>query len=62
VLAYKCTDFYCPEDEAGIRWDDLDIGIAWPVDGTLPLLSEKDRLLPAFDPDGAYFDREGRPL
>lgn len=41
---YKCTDFYYPEDEGGIHWNDPDIGIDWPsVD---PKLSEKDRLHP----------------
>jgi dTDP-4-dehydrorhamnose 3,5-epimerase len=40
---YKCTDFYLPEHERCIRWDDPDIGIAWPLaDGQTPLLSAKD--------------------
>jgi dTDP-4-dehydrorhamnose 3,5-epimerase len=43
VFAYKCTDFYCPEDEGGLAWDDPDIGIAWPDTGTEYILSEKDR-------------------
>ena len=30
VFAYKCTDFYHPEDEGGIRWDDPSIDITWP--------------------------------
>jgi len=38
---YKCTEFYYPEDEHGILWNDPDIGIDWPSDS--PLLSAKDR-------------------
>ena len=38
---YKCTDFYHPGDEGGIRWDDPDIGIKWPLVAT-PKLSSKD--------------------
>ena len=41
---YKCTDFYYPEDEAGIIWNDPDVNIAWPSDS--PLLSLKDQQLP----------------
>lgn len=44
VFTYKCTDFYHPEDEGGIAYDDRDIGIAWPIPkGEEPKLSEKDR-------------------
>ncbi len=40
---YKCTDFYAPEHERCIRWDDPELAIAWPlVEGVLPLLSPKD--------------------
>ena len=48
VFAYKCTDFYHPEDEGGIIWNDPAIGIVWPDLGTDYLLSEKDKKLPAF--------------
>ncbi len=49
VFAYKCSDFYHPEDEGGLRWDDPDVGIQWPLEGIAkPLLSEKDRRMPAF--------------
>ena len=37
---YKCTDFYFPEDEGGLAWNDPDVGIPWPIEA--PLLSEKD--------------------
>ena len=41
---YKCTNEYDPQADAGIRWDDPDIGIAWPVQN--PILSDKDKNLP----------------
>jgi dTDP-4-dehydrorhamnose 3,5-epimerase len=46
VFAYKCTDFYHPEDEGGLLWNDPDLGIAWPDTGVEPILSEKDRRYP----------------
>jgi dTDP-4-dehydrorhamnose 3,5-epimerase len=42
VFAYKCTDFYHPEDEGGILWNDSDVGIVWPNIGMDYQLSEKD--------------------
>ncbi|KAB1438229.1 dTDP-4-dehydrorhamnose 3,5-epimerase [Candidatus Galacturonibacter soehngenii] len=43
-FAYKCTDFYHPNDEGGIIWNDPDIGIEWPIPKDLELvLSEKDK-------------------
>ena len=44
LFAYKCTDAYYPGDEVGFRWDDPDVGIAWPI--REPILSEKDAKLP----------------
>lgn len=44
-VLYKCTDVYRPDDEGGVRWDDPDLGIEWPLDAA-PLLSAKDRALP----------------
>ena len=41
VFSYKCTDFYHPETELSIVWNDPDIGIQWPLDGR-PILSGKD--------------------
>ncbi|MDR1930625.1 MAG: dTDP-4-dehydrorhamnose 3,5-epimerase [Treponema sp.] len=48
VFAYKCTDFYYPEDEGGIIWNDPSIGIRWPGLGMEYMLSDKDKKLPAF--------------
>lgn len=44
-FTYKCTDFYHPDDEGGIRWDDPEIGIEWPIDDVDELIfSQKDKL------------------
>lgn len=43
-VIYKCTDFYTPDDERGILWSDLSIGIDWPIAD--PLLSDKDSQYP----------------
>jgi dTDP-4-dehydrorhamnose 3,5-epimerase len=45
LFLYKVTDYYAPGDEYGLRWDDPDLAIPWPV-GALRL-SDKDRGLPA---------------
>ena len=42
-FAYKCTDYYAPESDRSLKWNDPEVGIEWPlVDGKQPLLSEKD--------------------
>lgn len=43
---YKTTDYYAPQAEAALRWDDPDVAIAWPLEGTVPLLSAKDQAAP----------------
>ncbi|KPV39573.1 dTDP-4-dehydrorhamnose 3,5-epimerase [Thiohalorhabdus denitrificans] len=39
---YKCTDYYAPEHERSIRWDDPTLSIEWPLEGD-PLVSGKDQ-------------------
>jgi dTDP-4-dehydrorhamnose 3,5-epimerase len=46
---YKCTDYYAPQAERCIRWDDPQLAIAWPLPpGVAPLLSAKDAAGTAF--------------
>lgn len=47
-FTYKCDEFYHPEDEGGIMWNDKDVNVIWPkIEGEI-LLSEKDKLHPSF--------------
>lgn len=55
-FCYKCTDFYYPEDEYGIRWNDSDIGISWPLDEVdKVIISDKDDKLGSFR-DASFFE------
>jgi dTDP-4-dehydrorhamnose 3,5-epimerase len=44
LFSYKCSDLYTPKCERGVRWDDPDLGIDWPVKE--PILSSKDAVYP----------------
>lgn len=61
VFAYKCTDFYDPQGEGGIMWNDKTIGIDWNAVAPeiTPLLSPKDGKHPAFNKAGTYFNKDG---
>jgi len=43
-VLYKCTDFYDPEADFSVLWNDPELGIPWPTES--PILSEKDRCAP----------------
>mgnify|MGYP001549234507 FL=1 len=46
TVYYKCSGYYEPAAERGVRWNDADLGIDWGVEE--PLVSEKDRVQPLF--------------
>lgn len=46
IFQYKCDDYYAPETEGAIAWDDPDLGIDWGVPAADVILSEKDRRHP----------------
>ena len=54
VFQYKCDEFYHPEDEGGLAWNDPDIGIEWPEVGEI-ILSEKDKHHPTLSEANIVF-------
>lgn len=55
IFTYKVDNVYAPQSEAGIRWDDPDLGIDWPIDPKEILMSEKDMAQPCMK-DAELFD------
>lgn len=45
-ILYKCTEYYYPEDEAGVLWNDPDLRINWPIDN--PNIKVRDAMFPRF--------------
>lgn len=56
IFQYKCDDFYAPECEGAIAWDDPDLGIDWGIPAEDVILSEKDRNHPRLKDAGELFD------
>ena len=54
TFAYKCDDFYHPEDEGGIMWNDPEVNVKWPYEGEV-ILSEKDKKHPSLKDSGVKF-------
>ncbi|MBN2493234.1 MAG: dTDP-4-dehydrorhamnose 3,5-epimerase [Deltaproteobacteria bacterium] len=58
-LAYKCSAYHDPGDEGGLLWCDPQLGIDWPLEpGSRPLLSDRDRNLPALEELAFRFEPE----
>lgn len=56
VLQYKCDDFYAPECEEAIAWDDPELAVDWGVPKEKVILSEKDMNHPSLKDAGFLFD------
>ena len=54
---YKTTDYYAPQHERSIAWNDPSIGVGWPDLGIAPSLSAKDRDGPFFSPQNAFSEQ-----
>lgn len=60
VISYRVTNYYSPENDKGVAWDDPDIGIEWPGLADPSTLSAKDRVQPSLAELPAYFSMEGK--
>jgi dTDP-4-dehydrorhamnose 3,5-epimerase len=58
-VAYKVDDYYAPECEQGLTWDDPTLAIDWPVSSADAMLSDKDRRLPRFADFASPFRYDG---
>jgi dTDP-4-dehydrorhamnose 3,5-epimerase len=59
AVIYKVTDYYAPEYDRGLKWNDAALGIKWPVDHGKAILSDKDRNQPALKEMAPAFFFEG---
>ena len=55
-LFYKCTEYYHPEDDHSLLWNDPAVGIEWPIQNREPILSEKDRIAQCLSQIPVYSD------
>ena len=54
-VLYKVTDYYAPECDCGLRWDDPELDISWPVRAKEAILSDRDRRHPKLAELGPLF-------
>ena len=58
-IIYKCSDYYAPECDRAVRFDDSEIGIDWGIDPAFAVLSSKDQEAPFFRDFGSPFQYQG---
>jgi dTDP-4-dehydrorhamnose 3,5-epimerase len=61
-VAYKVDAYYAPQADGGVRWDDPELAIDWPLTGGGPILSDKDASLPFLKDSEFDFPYDGNPL
>jgi dTDP-4-dehydrorhamnose 3,5-epimerase len=57
-VIYKVTNYYSPEHDRGLLWNDPELRIAWPIAETEAILSDKDKKQPRFRELPRYFEWE----
>lgn len=57
-IVYKCTDYYAPDCDAGVCWNDPDLGVDWGIDPKNAVLSDKDVAAPRLADLPVYFTYE----
>lgn len=58
VISYRVTNYYSPEHDKGVAWNDLEIDVDWPLIADMKTLSSKDRGQPSLAELPRYFDME----
>ena len=59
VISYRVTDYYSPDNDLGLAWNDPDIAVDWPDVADIETLSAKDRCQPSLADLPAYFPVKG---
>lgn len=62
TVNYRASNYYAPASEGGIRWDDPEIGVPWPIQRSNIIVSEKDGQLPSLKDFDSPFAYDGSPL
>jgi dTDP-4-dehydrorhamnose 3,5-epimerase len=61
-VEYKVSDYYAPECDGGVIWNDPTLNVPWPLAGAAPVLSDKDGRLPSLADFNSPFAYDGDPL
>jgi dTDP-4-dehydrorhamnose 3,5-epimerase len=62
VVGYKVSDYYAPACDSGLRWNDPDLALPWPINDATAVISDKDRQLQLLSEFASPFKYDGGPL